>query len=91
MTRHKIIELEYAGKAFGRLLKLPISKAEPINFVSILDISNDLGIHYYDCLYILTARESRSALVSSDQKMLNAAKKVLPTDAAIHIKDFEAG
>lgn len=89
MVRNKIIEPKYAEEAFGRLLKLPIPKIAPANFVAVLGVSNSLGIHYYDCLYILAAKESKSALVSSDQKLINAARKLLPADSAVHLKDME--
>lgn len=90
MVRNKIMEFKYTQEAFDRLLKLPIAKVAPTDFVAVLGVSNNLGIHYYDCLYILAAKESRSVLVSSDQKLVNAAKKVLPADAAVHLKDMEA-
>lgn len=89
MVRDKIIESKYAEEAFRRLLKLPIVKVAPADLVAVLGISSNLGIHYYDCLYILAAKESKSALISSDQKLVNAAKKVLPADAsAVHLKDI---
>ncbi|MGI0048097.1 MAG: type II toxin-antitoxin system VapC family toxin [Nitrososphaera sp.] len=91
MTRDRIIGPKYAEEAFGRLLNLPVAKVALTDFVAVLRLSNSLGVHFYDCHYIMAARESRTALVSADEKMVKAAKSVLPTDAAVHIKDFEAG
>jgi predicted nucleic acid-binding protein len=90
MARDKVIEPKYAEESFGRLLNLPITKVVPDDLVAVLRLSNDLGVHFYDCLYIMAAKESRTALVSADERMVKAAKRVLPTDAAVHIKDYEA-
>lgn len=89
MTKNRILEFKYAQEAFGKLLNLPIAKVSLNDFVAVLGVSNDLGIHFYDCLYILAAKESRSALISSDQKLVKAAKRVLPPDTAVFLKDIE--
>jgi predicted nucleic acid-binding protein len=41
----------------------------------VFEISGRLGIHLYDAFYIHTAKLTKSALVSSNRKLLNTAKK----------------
>lgn len=88
MAKVEIVEPKYAEQAFDKLMKLPIDRVEPIDHVAVLRLSISLGIHYYDCQYIMAARELKSTLVSSDEKMVKTAKRVLPQDCAIHIRDI---
>ncbi|MEM3159659.1 MAG: type II toxin-antitoxin system VapC family toxin [Nitrososphaera sp.] len=77
MSRRGIIERSYAIKAYENLVKLPIEiQAEDLSlFPSVLDMSLKLGLHFYDCLYIQTARKTGSMLLSSDRKLLDIASK----------------
>lgn len=77
MTRRGIIEKIYATRAYENLLKLPIEIQDDDwkLFPSVLDMSLRLGLHFYDCLYIQTARKTGSMLLSSDQKLLSIAVK----------------
>jgi hypothetical protein len=43
-----------------------------------------------DRFYIAAAKESGIVIVSADEKMVKAAKRVLLGDAAVHIKDLES-
>jgi predicted nucleic acid-binding protein len=77
MTRRGIVEKSYAIKAYENLLKLPIGiQGEDWSlFLGVLDMSLMLGLHFYDCLYIQTARKTGSMLLSADQKLLDIAAK----------------
>lgn len=77
MARRRIVEKSYATEAYANLLKLPIEIHEEdwSGLPGILDMSLRLGIHFYDCLYIRTAKKTASTLISSDQKLLDLAAK----------------
>ena len=77
MTRKRIIEKEYAMKAYENLIRIPIEvSSDDWNVLpNILGMSLRLGLHFYDCLYIYTAKKTNSLLVSSDRKLLVAADK----------------
>lgn len=77
MTRRGIMDGSYGVTAYKSLTKLPIEILEDDWAVlpNILEMSLRLGSHFYDCMYIHTAKKTGSVLVSSDQKLLNAAAK----------------
>lgn len=78
MTKRKIMDQDYAVLAYRKLLKLPLeitSHQASDKLPDVLDMSNKLGIHFYDCLYIHTTKLTGSTLVSSDQKLLDASNK----------------
>jgi predicted nucleic acid-binding protein len=77
MTRKRVIEKEYARQAYENLIRIPIevSRDDWNILPNILDMSLRLGLHFYDCLYIHTAKKTNSLLVSSDRKLLVAADK----------------
>ena len=79
MTRRSIIDERYAVQAYENLLKLPIEILSIDNdwnvLPDILEMALRLELHFYDCLYIHTAKKTGSMLVSSDQKLLTAAGK----------------
>lgn len=78
MTQKRIIEKSYAVRAYESLVKLPIEVPSDDWGVlpNVLGMSLKLRLHFYDCLYIHTAKKTNSMLVSSDQKLLVAAGKV---------------
>lgn len=75
MTRRGIMKKNYAIRAYENLIKLPIEiSSDDWNVLpDILEMSLRHGLHFYDCLYIHTAKKTGSALVSSDRKLLAAA------------------
>jgi predicted nucleic acid-binding protein len=77
MVRKRIIEKEYAMKAYENLIRIPIDvSSDDRNILpNILGMSLRLGLHFYDCIYIYTAKKTNSLLVSSDRKLLAAAGK----------------
>ncbi|MGI0087144.1 MAG: type II toxin-antitoxin system VapC family toxin [Nitrosotalea sp.] len=76
MARRGIMEKSYAVRAYENLIKLPIEISSNLNALpDILGMSLRLGLHFYDCLYIHTAKKTNSTLVSSDRKLLTAADK----------------
>ncbi len=77
MVRNRIIEKEYAMKAYENLIRVPIEiSSDDWNVLpNILGMSLRLGLHFYDCLYIYTAKKTNSLLVSSDRRLLVAADK----------------
>lgn len=77
MTRRGIMEKNYAVRAYENLIKLPIeiSNDDWNVLPNILEMSLRHELHFYDCLYIHTAKKTGSALVSSDRKLLVAADK----------------
>lgn len=77
MVRKRIVQKEYAVEAYESLIRVPIEiSSDDWNVLSnILGMSLRLGLHFYDCLYIYTAKKTNSLLVSSDRKLLVAADK----------------
>ena len=81
MIRRGIVDGSYAIIAYKNLIKLPIDIPEDdwTLLPNVLEMSLRLELHFYDCLYIHTAKKTGSTLVSSDQKLLNAAAKECST------------
>ncbi|CDI06055.1 type II toxin-antitoxin system VapC family toxin [Candidatus Nitrosotenuis uzonensis] len=77
MVRKRIVQKEYAVEAYENLIRVPIEiSSDDWNVLpNILGMSLKLGLHFYDCLYIYTAKKTNSLLVSSDRKLLVAADK----------------
>jgi predicted nucleic acid-binding protein len=77
MTRRGIMQKSYALRAYENLLKLPVEIQEDEKNIlpDILEMSLRHSLHFYDCLYIQTARKAGSTLLSSDQKLLDVAAK----------------
>lgn len=77
MTRRGIMEKRYAVQAYENIIKLPIeiSIYDWNVLPGILEMSLRHELHFYDCLYIHAAKKTGSVLVSSDRKLLAAAKK----------------
>ncbi|MGI0046891.1 MAG: type II toxin-antitoxin system VapC family toxin [Nitrosotalea sp.] len=77
MTRRGIMEKNYAVRAYENLINLPIDVSHDNWSVlpAILEISLKHELHFYDCLYMHTAKKTGSTLVSSDRKLLAAAGK----------------
>jgi len=77
MVRRRIVEKEYAMKAYENLIRIPmeISSDDWTVLPDILGMSLKLGLHFYDCLYIHTAKKTNSLLVTSDRKLLAVAHK----------------
>jgi predicted nucleic acid-binding protein len=89
MVRRNIIKQDYAAQAYAKLLKLSLEvtnyqQQQELQrrggdnnrlLSEVFEISGRLGTHFYDAFYIHTAKLTKSALVSSDKKLLNTAKK----------------
>lgn len=77
MVRKRIVQKEYAVEAYESLIRVPIEiSSDDWNVLpNTLGMSLRLGLHFYDCLYIYTAKKTNSLLVSSDRKLLVAADK----------------
>ncbi|MDE1862680.1 MAG: type II toxin-antitoxin system VapC family toxin [Thaumarchaeota archaeon] len=76
MARRGIIGKNYAVQAYERIIRLPIDVSTDLKALpEILGMSLRLGLHFYDCLYIHTARKTDSTLISSDRRLLTAAGK----------------
>lgn len=91
MVRRNIIKQDYAVQAYAKLLKLSLEITDyqqqhrqqeqqqqqhgSDRLSEVFEISDRLGTHFYDAFYIHTAKLTKSALVSSDKKLLDAAKK----------------
>lgn len=77
MCKRNVIEQGYAAQAYAMLLQLPLETTSYMRskiLPDILAMSVKLGMHFYDCLYIHTAKLTGSTLVTSDQKLQNAAR-----------------
>jgi predicted nucleic acid-binding protein len=75
MTRKGIMQKIYAIESYNSLLKLPIEIQEEkeSGLSCALKMSLKHTLHFYDCLYIHTAKNTDSVLLSSDQKLLDVA------------------
>lgn len=77
MARRGILDKGYSADAYKSLLKLSVElfDCDQNALSDILEMSHRLQLHFYDCCYIYTAKKTRSVLVSSDQKLLDASAK----------------
>lgn len=77
MYRRDIIGKSYSAAAYKSLMKLPVEllRRDQNALPDILEMSQRLHLHFYDCCYIYTAKKTGSILVSSDQKLLDASAK----------------
>lgn len=87
-SKLKQVDQEYTKQAYRHLLALPLrtTHLDSDDLQEALNTSYVLNLTYYDALYIVTAKKTRSTLVSADQELVRKAKQVI---GATHIADMK--
>ena len=75
MLKRKRITLDLAKQAIGYYSQIPI-KLQEISLSKSIEIANAFSIYAYDAYFLECARVNNASLISLDDKLVLAAKKM---------------